>query len=76
MGYNEDISFSMISEAGSVEAMMRSPPGFPSFVHSPAAALDHTKVSASECLLSLNPFQYFCLFARQKMVSGKELLVV
>ena len=38
------ISGSMISEAGSVEAMMRSPPGFPSFVHSPAATLDHTKV--------------------------------
>ena len=52
--YNEDIFGSMISEAGSVEAMMRSPAGFPSFVHSPAATLDHTKVRAGQCLLSLN----------------------
>ena len=57
----------MISEAGSVEAMMRSPPGFPSFaMHSPAAALDHTKVCARELMFiqlefSLNPFRYYCL---------------
>ena len=34
----------MMSEAGSVEAMMRSPPGFPSFVTSPGV-VDHTRVS-------------------------------
>ena len=33
-----------MSEAGSVEAMMRSPPGFPSFVTSPGV-VDHTRVS-------------------------------